>query len=86
MRRIMLLVTAAFVMAAMTLAMAMPAFATPGHDITNKNNPANPYAYGYSNKTETYIYTYKGPESPPGSSAKGGNPGYTGGTCRGPGC
>jgi hypothetical protein len=89
----LVLITAALVMAAM-MAMAAPAFAEPGHDITNGRNahtdlsyPDNPYASGYAEPHgNTYVYTYQGPSSPPGSDAAGGNPGYTGGTCHGPHC
>jgi hypothetical protein len=97
MKRIMLLMAVSLVVGAMMVAMAMPAFAAPGHGIynhrssvhTDLNSPDNAYASGESNSYlngGTYVYTYKGPASPPGSDAAGGNPGYTGETCHGPGC
>ena len=96
MKRIMLLMAVSLVVGAMMVAMAAPAFAAPGHDITNGryahtdlDYPENAYASGSSDSYlngGTYVYTYKGPASPPGSDAAGGNPDYTGGTCRGPGC
>ena len=83
MKRILVLITAALVMAAMIVAMSMPAIA-----MGNPTGKSNPYALVYAEPHgNTYVLTYKGPESPPGSEAAGGNPGYTEpGTCHGPHC
>ena len=78
MRRIMLVLTAALVMAAMMVAMAMPAFAKIGG---NPNGKDNPYAglYGAPGGEQgPCVDTYKseGTIAPPKSAAKGGNPGF----------
>ena len=96
MKRILVLLSVVALMLAMMATSVAPAFAAPGHEITNPRailtdleNPDAPYASGSSDSYlngGTYVYTYKGPASPPGSDAAGGNPGYTGETCLGPGC
>ena len=96
MKRIMVLLTMVALMAVMMATSVAPAFAAPGHEITNPRailtdleNPDAPYASGSSDSYlngGTYVVTYKGPESPPGSGAAGGNPGSSGYTCHGPGC
>ena len=96
MKRILVLMTVvALIMAMMATSVAL-AFAAPGHEITNPRailtdleNPDAPYASGSSDSYlngGTYVVTYKGPESPPGSGAAGGNPGSSGYTYHGAGC
>jgi hypothetical protein len=65
MRRILLVLTVALVMAALMLVMAAPAFAAKGGQC---------------------IFTYKGPSSPPGDEASGGNPGWEFNKSAGTGC
>ena len=82
MRRILLVLSVAALVALMVVVMAMPAFA--------RGNPQpvdTPYAGVRGEHTATCVETLRGPADPPGSSARGGNPGYqvTNHTV-GPGC
>jgi hypothetical protein len=91
-KRILLVLTVALVMAAMVALSVSPAFAAPGHSITNPQGKDNPYASGYSDAQDTYVYVYQAPPAQggaaPGSGAAGGNPGYVDQIdgCHGPGC
>ena len=74
---------AAALMAVMMVAMAAPAFAhsggTPGPNVgpgKHDNPVADNQRYGKDAKGGQCITTYKGPSSPPGDAASGGNPGY----------
>jgi hypothetical protein len=69
MRRIISVLAVAALVALMVAAMAMPAFAK-----WNPNEQINPYAE--PNGEPACVTTYKGPSDPPGSSARGGNPGF----------
>ena len=69
MRRIVIMVA---MMAVMVAAMAVPAFANQ----YGKNNPYASVTQGSQGSQGACVYTYDGPNSPPGKAAKGGNPGY----------
>ena len=88
MRRILLVLSVAALMAVMMVAMAAPAFADKGggHCLTNSTDLPTPSGCTEPHKN-TAVFTYRGPEEAPGSTAQGGKPGYSGtGACHGPHC
>ena len=80
MKRIFSVLAVAAVMAAVVVAMSMPAFAANYH--------LNPHATPYDGPGEhgKCVDTYTGPSDPPPEDASGGNPGYTYNQNRGAGC
>ena len=96
MRRLLLVLTVALIMAAMVAAMTAPAFADKGggHCFTTSTTSVDrPTPLGCTEPHQnTAIYTFRGPEEAPGSSAQGGKPGFSDpigsglGACHGPHC